>query len=66
MTAGGGRRPLLERDRELERLGTWLREARAGRGRLALVGGETGVGKSSLVDHFRGCVPAAVRELAGA
>jgi DNA-binding CsgD family transcriptional regulator/tetratricopeptide (TPR) repeat protein len=40
---------LLERASVLDALGGLLAEARAGRGRLALVGGEAGVGKTSLV-----------------
>ena len=44
--------PLLERESALETLGGWFAEARAGRGRLVLVGGEAGVGKTSLVDEF--------------
>ena len=66
MATGGGSALLLERDRELERLTSWLDEARRGRGRLVLVGGEAGVGKSVLVDHFRARVRGTVRQLAGA
>jgi DNA-binding CsgD family transcriptional regulator len=61
-----GRAPLLERDRELDRLASWLGEASAGRGRLVLVGGEAGVGKSALVERFAAAAPAPVRRLAGA
>jgi ATP/maltotriose-dependent transcriptional regulator MalT len=43
---------LLERESALETLGGWFAEARAGRGRLVLVGGEAGVGKTSLVNEF--------------
>jgi predicted ATPase len=43
---------LRERDRELEQLGGWLGEAAGGRGRLVLVGGEAGVGKTSLIETF--------------
>ena len=43
---------LLERESALETLGGWFAEARAGRGRLALVGGEAGVRKTALVDEF--------------
>ena len=45
-----GRMPLLEREPALEILGGWFAEARAGRGRVVLVGGEAGVGKTTLVD----------------
>src|SRR5512132_3792806 len=44
--------PLLERESALETLGGWFAEARAGRGRLVLVGGEAGVGKTALVDEL--------------
>jgi DNA-binding CsgD family transcriptional regulator len=43
---------LLERESALETLGAWFAEARAGRGRLVLVGGEAGVGKTTLVEEF--------------
>jgi len=43
---------LLERESALETLGGWFAEARAGRGRLVLVGGEAGVGKTTLVNEF--------------
>jgi predicted ATPase len=43
--------PLLERESALESLGGWFTEARAGRGRLVLVGGEAGVGKTTLVNE---------------
>ena len=63
---GGSSGLLLERDRELEQLGHWLEGARSGHGRLVLVGGETGVGKSTLVDHLRRRSPRSVRQLVGA
>ena len=44
--------PLLERESALETLGGWFAEARAGRGRLVLVSGEAGVGKTALVSEF--------------
>ena len=40
---------LLERDQHLEHLAELLRLAAAGQGRLVLVGGEAGVGKTALV-----------------
>ena len=43
---------LLERDAELEALRDHLRRAAAGAGQLVFVGGEAGVGKSTLVDAF--------------
>jgi DNA-binding CsgD family transcriptional regulator/tetratricopeptide (TPR) repeat protein len=45
-------RGLLERDRELEELRAWVAEVMAGHGRLVLVAGEAGVGKTSLVEAF--------------
>jgi predicted ATPase len=43
---------LLERGRFLEQLADLLVETRRGRGRLALVVGEAGAGKTVLVDAF--------------
>src|SRR5829696_7108982 len=43
---------LLERDHHLEALDAWLREAASGQGRLVLVAGEAGIGKSALVQRF--------------
>ena len=43
---------LLERDELLERLAGALRSAAAGRGRLVLLGGEAGVGKTALLRAF--------------
>ena len=48
-TAG---RPLLEREDALETLVADLEHARLGVGRIVLVGGEAGIGKSSLVRSF--------------
>jgi DNA-binding CsgD family transcriptional regulator len=44
---------LLERDRELESLGSALRDAAEGAGRLALVEGPAGIGKSRLLAELR-------------
>lgn len=44
---------LLERDSCLASIGGWAAEARAGHGRLVLVAGEAGVGKSALVERLR-------------
>lgn len=44
--------PLLERQEQLETLTRCFDQARAGSGKLVLIAGEAGRGKSSLVDHF--------------
>jgi DNA-binding CsgD family transcriptional regulator len=43
---------LLEREDELEALAAVLEQATAGQGRIALVSGEAGIGKTSFVDRF--------------
>lgn len=43
---------LVERDQQLETLGSYLDEAVAGHGRLVYVSGEAGIGKSALVTSF--------------
>src|SRR5690348_18367117 len=43
---------LLERQNELETLSRCLQEARAGAGKVILIAGEAGIGKSSLVEQF--------------
>ena len=43
---------LFERQQDLERLKQCLEGARAGSGKVALVAGEAGIGKSSLVERF--------------
>jgi DNA-binding CsgD family transcriptional regulator/tetratricopeptide (TPR) repeat protein len=43
---------LLERERDLTTLAAALAAARAGQGRMALVSGEAGIGKTSFVEHF--------------
>ena len=52
---------LLERTSALDELERWLADARAGQGRLVLVGGEAGVGKTSLLQDFAGRPAAAGR-----
>ena len=47
---------LLERRRQLEDLVAYATEARAGDGRLVLVAGEAGVGKSTLVEAAEAAV----------
>ena len=44
---------LLERDLPITQLEEHVRQAAAGRGRLVLIGGEAGIGKSALLDAFR-------------
>jgi DNA-binding CsgD family transcriptional regulator/tetratricopeptide (TPR) repeat protein len=57
---------LLERDAAMRQLETALRDAERGEGRVALVGGEAGIGKTTLVERFtRGHSPR-VRVLWGA
>jgi predicted ATPase len=50
---------LLEREPHLERLHSALSEARAGAGRLCLVTGEAGIGKTAVVDGFAAAVTSA-------
>ena len=49
--------PLLEREEPLAALVHLAEQARAGAGRVALVAGEAGVGKSALVERLRRMVP---------
>ena len=56
---------LLERELELEALTEALAEAQAGEGRLLLVSGEAGVGKTALVNRFCAEVGDATRVLRG-
>lgn len=44
---------LWERETQLASLAQYAEEARSGSGRLVLVAGEAGVGKSSLLEHFQ-------------
>ena len=60
---------LLERTDLLGDLGASLRESAAGRGRLVFLGGEAGVGKTTVVRHFVEAAPSVdrrVRVLVGA
>lgn len=43
---------LLERDQELAELSALLDESACGKGRIAVIRGEAGIGKTSLVEHF--------------
>jgi DNA-binding CsgD family transcriptional regulator len=56
---------LLERAQPLEELGRLAAEASSGRGRLVLVGGEAGIGKTALVRRFSETLPSGVRVLWG-
>ena len=58
--ATGSERTLLERTPQLASLQGYLTEAAAGRGRLVLVSGEAGVGKTALVRRFCGEASATV------
>jgi ATP/maltotriose-dependent transcriptional regulator MalT len=58
--------PLLERERFLEELDGWLGEVDQGRGRLVLVAGEAGIGKTALVRSFAEERAGAARLLWGA
>lgn len=58
-------RALLERDRELDALRSAARDAAASHGRVVLIHGEAGIGKSSLVNALRADPPDGVRVLLG-
>jgi predicted ATPase/DNA-binding CsgD family transcriptional regulator len=57
---------LLERDSFIQELDIMLKEALSGQGRVALVRGEAGIGKTSLVDNFTRAYQNSVRVLWGA
>ena len=57
--ADTGNMTLLERESSLASLAEYAREARRGEGRLVLVAGEAGVGKSALVEQLACDVPGA-------
>ena len=56
---------LLERDDHLAALSRHLDKSAVDGGRLVLVEGEAGIGKTSLLAQFRGLVPAGTRVLVG-
>ena len=51
------RMPLLERELPLAALAEYAKEARLGAGRLVLIAGEAGVGKSTLIEQFEDELP---------
>lgn len=53
-----GNLPLVGREQELTALKRWVTEAAAGSGRLVLIGGEAGVGKTTLVSRLMAEAPA--------
>ncbi|CAA9580742.1 MAG: transcriptional regulatory [uncultured Thermomicrobiales bacterium] len=57
---------LLERDSFLTELGRLLRDATNGNGRLLFLGGEAGIGKTTLVAQFGGTARRTARVLVGA
>ncbi|HWN35620.1 MAG TPA: AAA family ATPase, partial [Pseudonocardia sp.] len=57
---------LLERDGALRELAEGLASAAAGSGRLVLLAGEAGVGKTSVVRRFGAAAPGGPRVLVGA
>jgi predicted ATPase len=57
---------LLERDQEVAALAALLDESVSGQGRVAVISGEAGIGKTALVEHVIACAPTSVRALWGA
>jgi DNA-binding CsgD family transcriptional regulator len=57
---------LLEREEYLFALDDALRQAVAGQGRIALISGEAGIGKTALVERFVADAPSGTRTLWGA
>lgn len=57
---------LLERDESIGALGRWLTEVREGQGRMVLIDGEAGIGKTALLRAFCGGFGVRTRLLWGA
>src|SRR5690242_11200296 len=57
---------LFERQQQLEKLNHCLQEARGGCGKVVLVAGDAGIGKSSMVERFTSAHRRDVRTLWGA
>src|SRR5262249_4099652 len=57
---------LLERDQEVAALAALLDATVSGQGRVAVISGEAGIGKTALVDHVIAHAPTGVRVLWGA
>ena len=56
---------LIERERELEQLGAMIQAAARGQGAVALVSGEAGIGKTSLIRRLFDSLPRGWRAAAG-
>jgi predicted ATPase len=56
----------LEREKQLNALNEWLRDAESGSGRIIFLGGEERVGKTSLVEHFSYQILSRARVVRGA
>jgi len=52
MMVAVSREPVLERENQLAALHSYAGQARSGQGRMVLVCGEAGIGKSTLVERF--------------
>src|SRR5512138_734908 len=57
---------LIEREQQLKKLAEAWNQVRAGRGCIALVSGEAGIGKTSLIERFVSGQPRSTRVLWGA
>ncbi|CAN5610199.1 AAA family ATPase [soil metagenome] len=57
---------LIEREEQLAALDEWFRETVAGSGRMVFIGGEAGIGKSTLAERFAQSMRGRARVLRGA